>query len=136
MSSVASETPTSVEPSALNRLVEAVLPIEAETSLLAVNLEHSLKNGRIRLWVDEDVVLDEPLAAPVKKKVLLYRSRKGRLEETFEIEPGEHVVRVRFDWDDNVEIDSIQGHFVSSRTRYLSINLGGLIKKRLKLKWE
>jgi hypothetical protein len=75
-------------------------------------------------------------SAPVKKKVLLYKSRKGCLEETLDVAPGDHIVRVRFDWDDNVATDSIQGHFVSGRTRHLSITMGGLIKKRLKLEWE
>jgi hypothetical protein len=102
---------------------------------LAIALEHSLKSGRMRVFVDEVLVLDEELKARLRKQILIYKERRGVLEKTVEIEPGEHVIRVRVQSDDWMLNEEIKGRFERGVTRHLSVDVGGLLKKRLSLSW-
>ena len=52
-------------------------PAPAASGRLAIDFEHHLKSGRLRVWVDGDLVLEEELDARVTKKILSFNVRKG-----------------------------------------------------------
>ena len=104
---------------------------------LEIDLTHSLKSGRLRVWVDDDVALDEALQGFLKKQILLYKSRRGTLERAIDIDPGEHILRVRIDEGDGDSWNErLDASFEPGETRRLSVELGGFLRKRLKVEWE
>ena len=108
----------------------------APAARLAIDFDHSLKSGTLRVWIDDEQVLEETLDSRVTRKVLAYKKRQGSVEEALEVSPGRHTVAVRVAWDDNVKTKRITGTFPSGTTRRLRASLGGLIKKELSLEWE
>jgi hypothetical protein len=92
------------------------------------------------VWVDDALVVEEELDSRVTKKVVALKLRKGSVEETLEVSPGRHEIKVQVSWDDNVKTQYISGHFSPGVTRRLAAKLGaglgGFVKKDLKLEWE
>jgi hypothetical protein len=107
---------------------------------LAIDFEHSLRSGTLRVWVDEALILEEPLSGLVTRKLASVRFRKGRLEDQLEVAPGRHEVKVEVAWDDDVKTESIWADFEPGSSRRLAARFGGLgglgIKKKLSLEWE
>jgi serine/threonine protein kinase len=103
---------------------------------LEIDFDHSLKSGELRVWIDEELVLEETLDSRVTKKILAYKKRQGSVDEALEVSPGSHTVTVRVAWDGNVKTGRITGTFRAGTTRRLHASLGGLIKKELSLDWE
>jgi hypothetical protein len=102
---------------------------------LEVDFQHNLKGGSIKVWVDEQPVLDEALESYVTQKILNFRVFKGSLSQDLEVAPGEHVVRVQVQGDGFSGARRIRGTFVSGERRRLRVEVGGLIKKELSLVW-
>jgi serine/threonine protein kinase len=113
----------------------AIFPTLGEPAELVIDVEHSLKSGRIRVWVDDDLMLDRPLQARVRKQILVYKSRKGALSRSVDVEPGEHVVRVQVDSGDTALTDQVKARFARGVTTKLKVDVGGLLKKHLSLSW-
>jgi hypothetical protein len=113
----------------------SLLPPLSPPAALEVNVQHSLRSGRLRVWLDDEALLDEGLKGTVRKKVLAYKAHSGRLERAFEVEPGEHVVRVRIDTGEDVLQGEISGRFESRVRRRLLIDAGGILRKRVTLAW-
>jgi hypothetical protein len=103
---------------------------------LAIDFEHPLEEGTLRVWVDDELMLDEELDSQKTKKILVFKGRKGSLAQVLEVLPGEHEIRVEVAWDDNVKTKRISGTFEVDTTRRLSARIGGLLKKGLSLRWE
>jgi serine/threonine-protein kinase len=103
---------------------------------LDIDVDHSLKNGRLRVWLDDELVLDEALRGRVKKKILVYKRRAGHIDKTLEIEPGDHTIIVRVDADGDVLRERISARFESGATRHLVARIGGLLRKHLELSWS
>jgi predicted Ser/Thr protein kinase len=124
-------------PEASSGLWPLSLPIFApRPAHLDVTLDHSLRWGRIRVWVDDSLVLDKPLTSRVTKKVLMYKERRGRFHETVEAPPGDHQVRVRVDGDGFDEERRLRTHLKSDATSRLSLDVGGLLTKDLEVAWK
>lgn len=112
---------------------------EANTpARLFIDFEHSLKSGRLRVWVDDQPVIEENLGSRVTAEIAGIRLRKGRLSEALEITPGRREVRVQVAWDDNVKTESAYANFKPGSTRRLKAKLGGLggLRKDLSLGWQ
>jgi len=106
-----------------------------EPARLAIDFEHHLKSGRIRAWVDDELVLDEELDARVTRKLLSFTLRKGSLQEELEVAPGRRQLRVQVLWDDNDKLETISGTFRSGARRTLEVRVGRL-RKNLSLEWR
>jgi len=136
----ATQAPTPVAvPSVRARLAEpasrpAPLP-SPRSARLAIDFEHALKTGTIRIWVGDTLVLEEDLEGRVTKKVVGIRIRRGRLENELDVSAGKHVVRVQVAWDDSLKEDSLPGTFEPGSTRRLEIRLGRL-RKNVSLEWK
>jgi hypothetical protein len=114
---------------------DAVAPDAALPAKLAIDFEHGIKNGSLRVIVGDQPVLVERLAGTAKKKLVAFKGWKGSVDEVVDVPPGSHQVRVQVAWDDNIKSASIRGQFTPGVTRHLEIRLGGL-KKNLSLEWK
>ena len=111
-----------------------IVPL-VEPSRLEIDLEHPLKSGTLKVWLDDELVLEEALESRVTRKVLALRFRKGRTEKDLEVTPGEHVVRVEVSGDGFHDSRRIRGDFESGVTRRLQARVGGLLNRELSLVW-
>jgi eukaryotic-like serine/threonine-protein kinase len=102
---------------------------------LAIDFEHPLKTGRLRLWVDEDMVLDEKLSSRTAKKALGLSFSQGSLTQTVDVRPGRHTIRAQVTWEEDDKTESIAGTFKPGVTRRLEVRLGRL-RKNLSLDWQ
>ena len=126
---------TSPPAKALDRV--ASLLTGSEHAQVSLDLEHTLKSGTLRVFVDDRVVIDAGLEGRVTKRLAGLSLRKGALQESFDVESGRHEIRVRIAWDGNVKNESIWANFQPGQKRRLEARLrgvGGL--QDLSLKWR
>jgi hypothetical protein len=102
---------------------------------LAVDFDHHLRSGKLEVWVDDDLVLDEPIEGRVTQKVLSFRLRKGSVQETLEVSPGAHEVRVQVSWEGRRRSSRISGQFKAGITRRLDVTVARLTRE-LSLDWR
>ena len=107
----------------------------AKPARLTVNMEHHLKRGTVRVWLDNKLVVQESLDAKVAKKILFFPLRKGVVQERLRVTPGRHHLRVQVRWGDNVETKRITGSFRAGTTRRLEVRISRLGGK-LSLEWK
>jgi hypothetical protein len=106
----------------------------AAPARLFVDFEHPLRAGQLRLWVNQDLVVDEALAGRESKK-LFVKVSKGGLQQELEVAPGRHDIRVVVSWDGNEKAERIWGTFKPGETRRLEVRLGRL-RKNLSVDWK
>ena len=118
-----------------SRMLSLALPVPppAEVSL---TVDHPLKTGTLRVYVDDALEVEEALEGRVVQKILSVEIRKGSLEKTFYVPPGEHVIRVQVDGETFSASRRITGVFESRATRRLHAEVAGLIKREVTLYWR
>ncbi len=110
-------------------------PGAEEPARLAIDFDHHLRQGTLEVWVDDEPVLEHPIEGRVTQKVLSFRLRKGSVQETLEIAPGPHEVRVQVSWDGRRRNARITGQFQASVTRRLDVSVDRLTRE-LTLDWR
>ena len=120
-----------------NSLVPAgpLAPLAGPSAQLEVDLEHSFRSGTLRVYVDDDLALEEPLESYVSEDLVVLKLRKGRERATIKVRPGEREVRVQVSGDGWSGTRRITGSFDSGQTRRLYIRMGGLLNKELRASW-
>jgi hypothetical protein len=111
------------------------LTLVPEPGRLELTVQHELRSGTLRVYVDDDEVLEEPLAGRVTRKVLSFRMHRGSASHLLDVTPGEHVIRVEVEGAGYTGSRRIRGTFKSGETRRLEATVDGLIKKDLSLVW-
>jgi serine/threonine-protein kinase len=111
------------------------LPGLAEPARLRIELDHPLRRGRIRVFVDDIPTLDERLSGQERKKALVFKLHEGTFRDELDVAPGLHEVRLEIAWDDNQKVERIVGNFRSGATRTLDASLGR-IRRDLSLEWK
>jgi serine/threonine-protein kinase len=101
---------------------------------LAIRMEHHLKSGSVRIYLDGKLVAEDRLDGKVTTKVLFFALHKGVFQETLTVTPGRHEIRVRVAWEGKAKVRSISGTFKSGLTRRLDVSLGR-IGGDLSLEW-
>ena len=101
--------------------------VPARPAHLALELDHSLREGRLLLWVGDALRLDRALDA---------RSGKETVGEVMEVEPGAHRVKLEVTWDHNVREGATTATFLPNENRRLTARLGGLLKKKIAMQWR
>jgi serine/threonine protein kinase len=109
--------------------------VPARSSSLAIDFEYPLKDGRLRVWIDGKLSLNQDLAGRASRKLVGIKFHQGSLEKTLTVPPGRHEVRVRVSWEDNVKEETLAATFKAGATRVLEIRLGR-IRKNLSLEWK
>ena len=120
------------------RLVGLTVPAIAPPAHLQIDLEHSLRGGTLKVWVDDELVVEEPLESWVKEDLFVVKVRSGRERKTVDVRPGEHEVRVQVTGDGFSSSRFLRGQFEGGGTQRLRVrqgSLGGLLKKELTVGW-
>jgi len=95
---------------------------------LTLEIEHSLKHGELLVVVDQKRVLTRELESEEVKKALIFKGRKGRLLETIDVPPGEHLVRVEVNRKGEPQrAAQIFGEFKSGAASLLEVRIGGQV---------
>ena len=102
---------------------------------LRIDFDHPLKAGTLKVWVDDEMVIEEKLGSIIEKKALVFRMRKGNFTDVLEVTPGWHQVTIEVAWDDNKKTEKIMGQFRGGITRTLDVNLGRL-RRDLDVEWR
>ena len=102
---------------------------------LQVDFDHPLRSGTLRVFVDDELALEEPLTGQKRTKALVFGVHEGSSRNELEVSPGLHEVRVEVRWDDNVRTERIVGNFRPGATRRLEASLGR-IRRDLSLEWK
>jgi len=111
------------------------LPAIVEPGHLEIGFDHALRSGTLRVYVDDEQVVEEAFTGRVTKKILNFRIRKGSSRQELDVTPGEHVIRVEVEGAGFEGSRRIRGVFKSGETRRLEATVDGLIKKDLSLVW-
>ena len=107
----------------------------APPARLAVTLEHPLRTGVLRVFVDDTPAVEQPLESTVVNDLVVFQTRKGRAVVEVEVAPGEHVVRIEVVSGSFSDSRRIRGTFESGATRRLHAKIGGLVSKQLSAWW-
>jgi serine/threonine protein kinase len=129
--SPATPRPTPTE-GALGSLA-ALLP--AQPGRLRIDFDYPFRSGTLRVWVDDELALEEDLTGQQRKKALVFKSHSGSFSEDLEVAPGLHEVRVEVRWEDKVKRERIIGRFRSGTSLRLEARLGR-IRRDLNLEWK
>jgi hypothetical protein len=106
-----------------------------DAARLSIDFDHSLKQGRLRLWVDKTLRLDKRLGTSDVARVAL-RPRGDGGRGVIEVEPGVHDVKVEVAWDDNVRTERVRATFRPGDRRVLAARLRGFFRTTLSLRWQ
>jgi predicted Ser/Thr protein kinase len=101
---------------------------------IVVDFRHPLRSGTLRIWVDDEKVVGQPVRGQVARDLLVVKLREGVFTDVFPVEAGRHSIRVEVRWDDETRDDLIPGRFLPGEIYRLEIRLGRL-KKELSLHW-
>ena len=107
----------------------------SEPARLRVEFDHPLRRGKLRVFVDDQLTLEQRLSGQETKKALVFTMHEGNFSDELEVTPGLHEVRMEVVWDDNVKVERIVGSFRSGVTRKLEASLGRY-RGGLKLEWK
>jgi serine/threonine protein kinase len=99
---------------------------------LVVAVEHGFKQGTLRVWVDDEFRVEEPLESRPTKKLLIFQGRKGRETEVLAVTPGPHEIRVRVQGEGFAASRTIRATFKDGDTRALEVRVRG---KSLDVEW-
>ncbi len=102
---------------------------------LRIDFDHPLERGTLRIFVDDELALEERLTGQRRKKALVFRMHEGTFREELDVKAGLHEVRVEIRWDDNLRRERIVGNFRPGLTRRLEASLGR-IRRDLSLEWK
>ena len=67
-------------------------PRTPENGKLSIALEHGLKSGTLRVWVDKEMVHEERLRSRVTKDLLVFKERSGTAQEVLAVPAGRRHV--------------------------------------------
>jgi hypothetical protein len=93
---------------------------------------HTLKSGRLLVFVDGARVLDQPFRG-YRTGSLIAKRYRGAVRESIQLQPGRREVRVQVRWDDNAESARVVENWKAGSQRRLRVSLGGLFNKNLTL---
>ena len=110
-------------------------PAPTEPARLRVEFDHPLRRGKLRVFVDDRLTLEQRLSGQETKKALVFTMHEGNFSDELEVTPGLHEVRMEVVWGDNVKVERIVGSFRSGVTRKLEASLGRY-RGGLKLEWK
>jgi hypothetical protein len=136
------EPVAAVEPSAAAPLP----PVQAESvpapspvpgpARLDVSFRHPFRAATLKVWVDDDLVVEQQVAGRVIRDLLALKLRRGTYRTTVDVPPGERVVRIEVDDDDGFRSTRrIRGRFESEEKRTVIAIVDGLVRKDLTLGW-
>jgi hypothetical protein len=125
--------PTSTPGGALPGPLASLFP--QQPSRLRIDIDHPLRSGTLRVFVDDVLALEQGLSGQPRKTALVFKRHEGSFRDELEVAPGLHEVRVEVSWEDNLKTERIVGNFRPGATRRLEASLGRL-RRDLDLEWK
>ena len=107
----------------------------AEPGKLGIDFEHPLRRGRLKVFVDDELILDQRLSGQETKKAVVFTMHEGSFRDELDVAPGLHEVRIEVDWDGGTRVERIVGNFRSGVARKLEASLGRY-RRDLRLEWK
>jgi serine/threonine-protein kinase len=126
-------SPTPAPGGALLGPLSSLLP--QQPGRLRIDFDHPLRSGLLRVYVDDNLALEQSLTGQPRKKALVFKLHQGSFRDELEVLPGLHEVRVEVRWDESVKTERIVGNFRPGATRRLEASLGR-IRRDLSLEWK
>jgi hypothetical protein len=115
---------------------EAAAPATPEeVAVLALDFDHRLKDGMLKVWIDKKLLLEQPLAGDAWRKPETTVLRKGYVKAELKVTPGQHDIWVEVRWDDNIKSDGITARFKAGDTKTLKVRVGRF-RKNVSLEWS
>jgi hypothetical protein len=111
--------------------VSGLGPPLGSSTPVELNFEHPLRSGVLKVFVDDDLVLEETLESWVKEDLLVMKVRKGRVTKSFDVPAGDRVLRLEVEGDGYRGTRTLEARFEAGEARRLEARLGGLVKKDL-----
>ena len=96
----------------------------------------SLKQGRLRLWVDGTLRLEKRVGKGTAARVALFVPQGDSPRGAIDVAPGVHDVKVEVAWDDNVRTQRVRATFRPGDRRVLAARLRGFFRTSLSLRWQ
>lgn len=111
----------------------SLVPAAAITSfdapaLLALSVEHSQKQGRIKVWIDDEMSVDRALTSTQTKKLLFLKRNNGRLATVMSVAPGQRNLRIEVKGDGAARTRTFKTDFKSGESRTLRVKVGNAIE--------
>ncbi len=103
-----------------------------EDARLTLDVVHGVKQGVLRVLVDQKAVLTKPLTSKETKKALILKGRRGQFFEVIELAEGERKIRVEIEEGGETKAGQILGTFKKGEARLLEVRVGG----RVELEWR
>jgi serine/threonine-protein kinase len=103
-----------------------------EPARVAISLEHDVKDGKVRVWVDDKIVLERTLAGTETRNLLFFKKRRGVFAEVLSLPPGQRTFRLEVEGDGEKRSARLRGTLRSDETRLLEAKAGG----KLRLEWK
>ena len=105
---------------------------------LVLDFQHTLREGTLRVFLDNRKVIDQPISGRITRKILGIEFRRGRVARNLEISPGRRTIRLQVAWDDDVRTEEIEGAFNAGTRLNLRARLGSIggLRKNLSLDWN
>jgi serine/threonine protein kinase len=110
-----------------------VVPAPPPTSRLSIALEHGLRSGSVRVWVDDKLVLQQNLTSKVTRDLLVFKLRSGTMKDVLPVRPGFRRIRMEVRGDGRTRTSGISGTLKSGSTHRLQASLG---RTGLSLSWH
>jgi serine/threonine protein kinase len=107
----------------------------AEACRLTFVLEHHYKSGTVRVWVDDDKLVDASLTSEVTQDLKVVKIRKGTYKRTLSVPPGTHRIRVELKSGDDIRAKESTAVFKAGVARRLDANTNR-VTGGLSLDWE
>jgi serine/threonine protein kinase len=123
--SLPSRRATVLDPSLPSVNQELLDPTKAR---LFFELSHTLRSGRLRVSVDGDNVIDDPIVAPHAKSFLGLTTRAARVHRTLDLEPGRRHISVQVLWGKEQRTEAITLTLKPGSSRRVAADLGGVLK--------
>jgi eukaryotic-like serine/threonine-protein kinase len=105
-------------------------PRPVESSKLSFHFEHHLKSGTLRVWLDDDKVIEAALAGRVTQDLKLVKLRTGKVQRLIGVTPGTHRIRVEVRSGEDIKVKETTAIFRAGVTRRLEASVsrvtGGL----------
>jgi serine/threonine-protein kinase len=125
---LASDTGSAAAPSAVSVVpAAAIAPLETP-ALLALSIEHSQKQGRLKFWIDEKIALDRPLVSTQTKKLLFLKRNSGRVATVMSVPPGQRSLRIEIRGDAGTRTRNLRADFKTGEARTLQVKVGNAIE--------
>ena len=103
-----------------------------EEARLTLDVKHGVKEGVLRVLVDQKAILTKTLTSRETKKVLFFKGRTGQFFEVIDLAEGERTIRVEVEEGDETKAGQILGTFKKGEARLLEVRVG----RAVELEWR